>query len=232
MEKPRSPRGKAIKRLYGRALDLLYPPRAVCAGCGELSGCRTDYLCESCRAALEASRLGVLLHPFHTCLNGRAHAYAYTGPAGRIVRALKYGGVRALAPLMARDMAAVLRPKDGPKPPRFDCVVSVPMHRYRRYLRGMNQAELLARGVAAELGLPWADALTRVRATKQQARLSGEDRRKNLSGAFQADAQQVRAKSVLLVDDVYTTGATAEECAQALLAAGATRVFLLTFAAA
>ena len=222
--------GSGLRRAGNAALDLVYPPRAVCAGCGEASGCEQDYLCAACRRELEAARLGVLMDPFQSCLCGRAHAYAYGGPAGRIVRSLKYGGVRALAPMMARDMARTLKEAEAVLPD-FDCVTAVPMHRRRRYLRGMNQAELLAKAVAVELGLPWLDALTRTRATKQQARLDGEARRRNLDGAFRA-SEAVRGRSVILVDDVCTTGTTAESCAQALLAAGASRVFLLTYAAA
>ena len=219
--------------LLRRALDLAYPPRAVCAGCGEKSGCREDYLCAACLEELKQSRQGILMNPFNSRLCGRAHAYAYSSPAGHIVRALKYSGVRALVPIMARDMAWLLRQagEDAPLLPRFHCVVSVPMHRFRRYIRGMNHAELLAKAVAAELELPWEDALVRTRATKQQARLSGEERRQNLAGAFLA-RPEVRGRSILLVDDVYTTGSTAEECADALLKAGAIRVFLLTYALA
>ena len=215
-------------------LDLLYPPRAVCIGCGEKSGCAADYLCAACLETLEENRQGILMYPFHSLLSGRAHAHRYAGPAGKLVQALKYKGVRDLAPIMAADMVRVLREPPGGKPALqvdFDCVASVPMHRFRRYLRGMNHAELLAKAVAAELGLPWADVLTRVRYTRQQARLSGEARRRNLRNAFRAE-KGVYGKSVLLVDDVYTTGSTAEECTAALLEAGATRVFLLTYAVA
>lgn len=217
-----------------RALDFVYPPRAVCAGCGEKSGCRRDYLCASCLEALAQNRGGVLMDPFHSKLCGRAHAHPYVGPAGRVVRTMKYSGVRALAPMMARDMARLLRPEteeDAPLLPRFNCVVGVPMHRFRRFVRGMNHADLLAQAVARELEIPWENLLVRNRATKQQARLNGEQRRRNLAGAFTA-LPQARGRSVLLVDDVYTTGSTAEECAEALLSAGAIRVFLLTYAVA
>ena len=225
----------SLLRAMGRGvLDFCYPPRAVCVGCGEKSGCRKDYLCAACLRKLEQNRQGILMNPFHTNLCGRAHAFRYEGPAGSMVRALKYNGVTDLVPIMAADMVKTLsRPmgEDAPLIPRFHFVVSVPMHRFRRYLRGMNQAELLGKAVAARLDIPWEDALVRNRATKQQARLNGEQRRRNLAGAFTA-SPMVRGKSVLLIDDVYTTGSTAEECAAALLQAGAVRVFLLTYAIA
>ena len=222
-------------RLARRALDLIYPPRAVCAACGRKSGCPEDHLCAECRALLDADAPRLEMNPFHSRLSGRVSAHGYRGPAGVIVQRMKYDRLRALAPIMARDMIAALRtpgPDGAPRLPlSFDCVLSVPMHPLRRYLRGMNHAELLAREVARELDLPWLDALRRVRNTKQQARLSGEARRQNLIGAFRAE-RTVSGRSVLLVDDVLTTGSTAENCAEALLKAGATRVFLLTYAQA
>jgi ComF family protein len=104
----------------------------------------------------------------------------------------------------------------------FDAVVPVPLHRSRLRRRGFNQAELLARGVAAGLNAPFSDTLRAVRKTRDQVELSAADRRANVAGAF-AVRERARGR-ILLVDDVFTTGATTSECAESLLAGGAQEV--------
>ena len=218
---------RAGARFRQGAFALLYPPRAVCIGCGDKSGCAADYLCAACLEALAREKPRVRMRPDKSKLWGRAHAHHYTGPASNLVKRFKYDGIRALADLMAEDMlrALPLSPED------FDCVAGVPMHAFRRYVRGMNHADLLAEAIAARLGLSCERVLTRARATAQQARLSHEKRQSNLTGAFRAEPVAA-GKSILLIDDVYTTGSTAEECARTLLAGGAKQVFLLTYATA
>ena len=103
------------------------------------------------------------------------------------------------------------------------------MHPKRLKQRGFNHAEVLARAMAARLEMPYEDVIVRTRNTVQQARLEGEERLNNLKDAFEADGS-VRGRRILLVDDVYTTGETARECAIALLAAGARSVSFLAYA--
>ena len=224
----------AAALLYRRALDLLYPPRAICAGCGTGSGCEADYLCAECLERLERSQRGFHLTPEDSKICGRAHAFGYAGAASGVVRALKYHSVRPLARIMAEEMVRALSTPapGGPSievPYRFDCIVYVPMHFWRRWLRGMDHAELLAREVSQILDIPVLPALVRARRTPQQARLDKEHRAKNLMGAFRLK-EDVRTKSILLIDDVFTTGATCEECAKVLMKGKATRVFALTYA--
>ena len=112
-----------------------------------------------------------------------------------------------------------------------DCVVPVPLHWHREYQRGFNQA----REIARYLGPPLVEALCRRRATRAQVELAADRRRANVAGAFVArrrwlSGPSVRGKKVLLIDDVSTTGATLEACAQVLKASGASAVFALTAA--
>lgn len=111
-----------------------------------------------------------------------------------------------------------------------DVVVPVPLYRWRRLMRRFNQAELLADGLARRIGrLCLPDALSRVRDTGHQSRLGGDARRRNVKGAFVVRRPSlVRGRTVLLIDDVSTTGATLSECAAALKTAGAGRVWCLT----
>jgi ComF family protein len=113
----------------------------------------------------------------------------------------------------------------------FDALVPIPIHAVRRRERGYNQAEAIALGLAPFCGKPvWPKALLRKRATRSQTRLSKGERGRNLEGAFAAATERVKGKRLLLVDDVFTTGATTEACAAALLAAGAAEVAVFALA--
>ena len=207
---------------------LIYPVRAECMGCGSKAGFDRDWLCEDCRQALANRWVGAAPAPAGGLIDGAAYGYLYGGPAGGLVRSLKYRGVSRLAEPMGRQM---VRAFQGLQPAHIDCVTPVPMHVRRTRRRGIDHALLLAREVAAGLELPLETALVRTRNTRQQARLSEAERLHNLDGAF-AVTRDVSGRRVLLVDDVCTTGATANACAAALLEAGASAVLLLCFAQA
>jgi ComF family protein len=145
----------------------------------------------------------------------------YEGVGEELVHALKYGGYlpvveKVIAPLMAGSL-------DGG---RFDAVVPVPPHRSWLVKRGFNQAELMARRVAERINAPLLDKLKVVRRTRDQVELSAGERRTNVAGAYVSRGPV--AGTVLLVDDVFTTGATLSECAGALRKAGAGEVHALT----
>ena len=145
----------------------------------------------------------------------------YGGVGEELVHALKYKGYlrvveKAIAPLMAGLVGGG----------RYDAVVPVPLHRSRLAKRGFNQAELMARGVAKRISAPVLDKLRVVRRTRDQVELSASARRVNVAGAFASRGPVVGR--VLLVDDVFTTGATLSECAGVLRQAGAGEVYALT----
>jgi ComF family protein len=160
-------------------------------------------------------------------LEGVRASYRLEDGARDLVHRLKYDGLSALAEPMGALMAVTLQAW-GIRP---EVVAPVPLHASRRRSRGFNQAALLARSCAESAGLELLpDALRRTRATPPQVRSHGVSaRRENVAGAFAARAA-VAGRSVLLIDDVSTTGATLRTCAQALRVAGATRVYGLAFA--
>jgi ComF family protein len=157
-----------------------------------------------------------------------------SGVAAALVHALKYGGWDSLAREMGVRMAHVAFSAEVEH--EIAAVLPVPLSATRLRERGFNQADLLARRVAVERGLPLlADVLVRGRHTKRQARLAPRERHANVSGAFMVLADQrtcLRGKHVLLVDDVLTTAATAQDCVRALCSAGARAVSVVTFARA
>ena len=131
----------------------------------------------------------------------------YEGISKELVHALKYGGyTRVVERVMAPLMAGLL---DGG---RFEGVVPVPLHRARLVKRGFNQAELMARGLAQRINAPVLDKLKVVRRTRDQVELSAQARRTNVAGAYASRGPVVGR--ILLVDDVFTTGATLSECAK------------------
>jgi ComF family protein len=116
---------------------------------------------------------------------------------------------------------------------RYDFIVPVPLHWQRRWRRGFNQAELLAQEISKHRRIPILNALRRVKSTPNQAGLTSAGRRKNIAGAFQSrKGIDLTGKRILLIDDVFTTGATASACGRALKKAGAGNVSLLTLARA
>lgn len=222
-----------VLKPYAEALaDLFYPRR--CVGCSARS---SDVLCRACFEALPeitpplCGRCGLPtafeVYGCDGCRNveiafdGARAPLRYEGAAKGAVHALKYDGYRPvverlMAPLMAGCVAGM----------RFDAVVAVPLHRSRLAKRGFNQAETIGRAVASRLGAPFSDRLRAVRGTRDQVELTAAGRRENVAGAFEARGPV--AGSVLLVDDVMTTGATLNECARVLKTSGASSVRALT----
>jgi ComF family protein len=156
---------------------------------------------------------------------------AYDGGLRDILQHFKYRGFRPLArPLGDRLAQALERFSDT----SWDLILPVPLHRNRERQRGFNQASLLAKRVGRLSGTRLGDKdCVRVRDTPPQAGLRAAERRKNVKGAFAVPRpERVRGLRVLLVDDVMTTGATADACARALLDAGVRRVSVLSLARA
>ena len=216
-----------MRQLLERAMNLLFPTRAVCLNCGDPAGLEHDWLCEKCRAALKP-RLHTARSP-EWPEDGISRAWFslyYERPASRLIRQFKYQGVYRLVPFFAECLEPVI---EGISPDDYNCIVPVPLFDVRRRDRGFNQAELLARTISDRTGIPLSGGVSRTRNTRQQARLSIQKRRQNLRGAFIA-SQSFEGMRVLVVDDVLTTGSTVNSCARALREAGAVDVQAVTLA--
>lgn len=225
-------------QLAWTALDWLYPP--TCGGCGQPG----ERWCLACRNSVHLLQPPLCSHcgqslindqPCFSCPPGGYHFQAlrawaeYNGPLRSAVHRLKYKGDLALGEVLARPLAGLLRSLGWV----VDLVVPVPLGVARAQQRGYNQASLLAFPLAMACGLPYRPrALHKVRQTRTQVGLSRTARRENVAGAFQADSHLVAGRSILVVDDVATSGATLDACAAALLVAGAQTVYGLTLARA
>ena len=211
-------RGVVCEKCW-RDLSLISAP--VCERCGDpVSTSQVVIPCVRCHQ-LAGARGAVARH--------RAAGW-YDGTLRSVIHAFKYQGRRSLA----RPLAALMRQAGRDLLDSTDLVVPVPLHPRRRWERGFNQAAELA----AYLGPPVVNALRRTRATPPQATLPARRRRVNVSGAFGLGAGRgwrstdvpTNARTVVVVDDVMTTGATLEACAGILRAAGAREVGALTIA--
>jgi ComF family protein len=196
---------------------------------------RTGLACSKCGLFLNGPEA---LHGTVLCGLCRRGAFAfeqarsfgwYEGTLRSLIHLLKYTRFRPLAKPLARQLA--LRIGDF-NTKSFDLVLPVPLHSNRRRQRGFNQSELVAAEIAKLFRIPaGAKGCVRVRDTLPQTGLRAAERRRNVAGAFHVPRpQSVRSRRVLLIDDVLTTGATANACARALLDAGATGVWVATLA--
>lgn len=192
-----------------------------------------EYFCVQCRAPFISAfpldhegRCGLCRRG----VRGFDAAYSFgffDGELRELIHLFKYERVQTLAKPLGRLLALAL-PREG----TFDVIVPMPLHWRKRWKRGFNQSALLARELGCRTHIRVVAALRRVRNTSSQAGLTSAKRRENVSGAFRANKHALKGASVLLVDDVMTTGATAASCARALKLAGAGRVTLLTLARA
>jgi len=227
-------------------VDLIYPPR--CPLCGAAIGAQTglcgtcwselripgEPACASCQRPLESADVGERAHcapclaspPKH---DGIAAGTLYGEGSRKLVLAFKHGRRIALAPMLARLIATRLPALEGDW-----LVVPVPLHRWRLWSRGFNQAALLARELARLAGQTlMVDGLVRIKRTPMLGGLGRKARARALSGALAvnpARASALRGAQVILVDDVLTSGATSDTCVRTLKRAGASKVVVACFA--
>lgn len=201
--------------------QIFCPDGCACLLCNEECADLEHEICPDCLAALRPCVQPA--PPMH--VDGLAAGFLYEGQVTDAVKGLKFRDTPVFASFLAAHMQI---PPDW----QVDVLLPVPLHPWRELWRGYNQSHLLAVHIARRTGLPLSPALLRrVRNTIPQSRLHGKERRANLKQAFAADVA-VRGKSILLIDDVCTTGTTLSACAKALKKAGAFRVYALTATAA
>lgn len=218
---------KGIRRFFRRFLcwldDLFFPEDVACLCCERaLMSEDREYLCSECREKLhelaeeqrKREEEGKISLP--EGVEAVNACWTYEAQAKLLVRGLKFDKIRACAVPMAAAMCMLPLGE-------ATLLVPVPTDPKRELRRGFNQSRLLAERMAEETGMPCVDAIRRIRPSLPQSSLSGSKRKANVEGCMRASVI-VRGESVLLIDDVYTTGSTAAEAARALREAGAQHV--------
>jgi ComF family protein len=241
---------RALGRELTRGLiQLLYP--GSCVVCGQPLPPDLDHFCLRCRDALTTDphatcpRCAGTVGPFVAleggCTSCRDDSFhfdsavrlgPYVGPLREVILRLKHGSGEGIAELLGELWAAHAEPRL--RDLRADAIIPVPLHWLRHWRRGYNQSEALARALSERLQVPcrprW---LRRIRNTPQQTSQSPIARVENVRGAFHGRPHpELRGKTILLVDDVLTTGSTASEAARALRQAGARKVVVAVLARA
>lgn len=228
-------------------LDLLFPTR--CAGC-RIEG---SFLCQNCIMHLQWlpprciacgqwTPPGIKIPPGRTCISCRARSHIYgffspcsfsTEPIRQLIHALKYQRARTTAPTLAAILEHYIQ-KFSIAFPANTIIIPIPLHKSRERVRGFNQSTLLAEHLAQKLNMSMKkNLLVRTKKTRSQIELSGKERKENMQNVFMVSPNGVATlhnKTILLVDDVKTTGATLEEAARVLKESGARRVWAATIA--
>jgi ComF family protein len=234
----------AIKTFSDDVIDFIYPP--FCGICEQRLRRHEKNICQTCWRSLTVieepfcRRCGLALVSCATLCSGcrsRQRSFSFARSFGlfdenlqRIIHLFKYRRRRSLADPLAELLATMIR-----RDRRFqamEVILPVPLHPLRARQRGYNQSRLMASHLARRIGLQlMANVLVRVKNTASQSNLGLAARRMNVHNAFGVrHAEAIRGRRLMLVDDVYTTGATVEACAQVLLEAGAKEVSVVTVA--
>lgn len=233
----RSPAYFCYQALWA-ALDWLYPPH--CAGCGlpgqrwcgacqentiKLTGC----VCEQCGEPCATSGKCLLCRQAPPAFAAVRSWAAYAGPVRQALHSLKYHRNIALGDSLSIHLIDLYNQLNW----LVDFIVPVPLSRSRNKARGYNQSALLAQPLSLAINIPYKPGfLQRVRETASQVGLNENERLQNVRGAFSAQPKHIAGKSILVIDDITTTGATMQQCAKALITAGARCVYGLTVARA
>ena len=213
-----------MMKLFHRISRLLFPPK--CILCKRLLQENETDLCHGCRADTpEFSKPTKKL----TYLAGWTALWYYEGNVRSSILRFKFHNARSYADAYGRMLAMKLTQEET----EFDLLTWIPISRQRKWRRGYDQVELIAKAVGAELGIAPVSTLQKLRNNRPQSGITGAaQRRANVLGVYRVlDPSQVSGKRVLLLDDILTTGATAGECARMLLTSGAKEVYCAAVAA-
>lgn len=230
---------------WSNVINQFFPKGIKCILCGEELSHNTLYsICDDCMEKLPYNNGHNCLRcdrPINNmgnycvnCKNGTLYfknnksLFLYKPPINTVVRKLKYDNRKFLSDTFGNMLAGEVSRMDHD----FDIVIPVPLFPKRQKKRGYNQSELLCGAMKEKLKMNVdTNVLIKIRNTRTQANLTRTERMENLSDAFMVkDRKMVKGKTILLVDDVFTTGTTINECAKTLIEAGAKAVYSITLA--
>lgn len=234
-------RGELPKKVYQTVLDIVYP--RTCPICGKITGkgakicpnCRNGLIylqeprCKKCSKALTTEEAEYCYdcsrteHSYDTGIS----VFSYNKAMRESVTAFKYHNKREYADFYVDEICN--RYRNLMMTWKADGIIPVPIHKSKLTKRGFNQATLLARGISGTTGIPvYEKYLIRTKKTTPQKELNNRERKKNLKKAFLISDNNVKLNSVIIVDDIYTTGSTVDACAELLKEAGVEKVYFIS----
>ncbi len=213
---PVMPKGRLIHKECERSLSFIKSP--FCIKCGRQLTDTEEACCSTCRNSNFFFDMGRCTFPYRTVIQ-------------TALKELKNNGTREFAEFFG--VMSVRRHKEFLENASPEVIVPVPMHKRKLLAKGFNQADLLANVISKHTGIPVQSIIRKNRATKDQKNLSGRERRDNLKNVFSVRIPEgtMMPSSVLIVDDIFTTGSTVNACAYALKQAGVERVYYICIAA-
>jgi ComF family protein len=230
--------------LFKKLVRFFIPP--LCPLCSIRKPAKADLICGVCRKRLpelpeaQCTKCGgtndTILNCCSECLDSKFNwrqgltLWKYEGIIREALHGYKYKGDLGVVDFFALEMVAKLQKN---KCTEFDCVTWIPLHFTRKFMRGYNQSELLAKRICEQLNLPCKKLIDRVKCTRQQAKLKRADRLKNMKNAFRINRKNcsmIEGQSILLLDDVFTTGTTLSTVAEILMNCGAESVTVISIA--
>ena len=234
----------SLSKLKEFLLDLVFP--RLCLGCGDYLSRGQDWLCDKCSSSIKISNsffcpecLARLPDFQKTCHQSNRYILAAAGnyenqALRNLIHFFKYRRFLGLAPFLAQILSDYLEKVLNPGELKEFLFVPIPLHWLREKKRGFNQSRILAEITASLFGSKALDCLERTIDNKPQASLQEkEDRKRNMAGCFRIkNPEAVRGKNFIIVDDVFTSGATMDEAAKILKAAGAKKIMALVLAKA
>lgn len=207
--------------------EILLPGTLICDSCRSGIERAGEPVCKRCGKPLGDERVEYCRdcsRKKHLFVQGKA-VFVYKGEIRQSMYRFKYANRREYALFYAREAAEQYREWVARR--RIEGIIPVPMHRRKERQRGYNQAEVFARALGRELGLPTASPVKRIRNTVPLKTLNERERRHNLKNAFHLEPDIVKWNQILLVDDIYTTGSTMDAVAEVLLSAGIKNIYYI-----
>lgn len=226
-----------LERFFWNSIDWLFPPDCaccqkanfvVCPACENQFPLITEHVCEICGIPVAENQFKcddcISTPPLFSGMRSYAH---YSGTVREAIHSLKYKNNIALGFYFSKYLNQILQRVSWD----FDLVIPVPLSKKHMKERGFNQSALIARPLARTSARKFdPQALMRIKETRSQVNLTAAERHENVKDAFLGNPDKLKKKSILLVDDVITTGATMEYCTKALLDSGAKKVYCISIA--
>lgn len=211
---------RQIRYFFKNIYDFIIPQIPECVYCGTNKNLIDDYVCEECEIIKEKLKIEKENHEFLSC-------YYYDDIIKKVIWNYKYNYNGYLADYIANEILKIF----DKNALEADFITNVPLHRKKKRKRGFDQAKEICLCIEKKTGIPYKPLLMRIRNTKAQAYLSMSERKQNVKNAFKINnKEKIRNKSVIIIDDVLTTGSTIKSCSEEMIKQGIKNTIPITFA--